>query len=328
MAIDAWGNWDGQPETGFVNLQGSAPSIQTTSTRQQGSSPTLQASNTGTGDQRLGSLSSPQTLGLVDTNAPAAVDPAAAAAAAKAAADAAKAGALRGEITNLVNSVKDIFNQRYGQVDAAAGEQTGKLNERFATESADVTQQVEAENQKIGAAHASGGSFDSSYRGNNVDTVTTGGKNQIRDMGIDLQDALATIAGFVTTQKGSFDAEKGGMEKVLGRLAETTDLGELTSLRNEIDNKITTLNSGQAGYNTVAQNMQALEGIAPTSSRAVQLKTTLSQILAGNADKSQKAAIGQKLISSAGLTPEEQQALLTGFQGSLAATEDPNQRTV
>ena len=321
MAIDQWGNWDGQPESGFT-LQGGAPSLQTTSTGQQGSPLTLQASNTGTGDQRFGGG---DTLGLsTTTTVGSAVDPAAA----KAAEDAAKAGALRGEITNLVNAVKDIFNQRYGQVDASAGEQTGKLNERFGTETADVTQQVEGENQKIGAAHAAGGSFDSSYRGNNVDTVTQAGGNQIRDLGTELQDNMSKIAAWVTQQKTGFDANKGGMDQILGRLGETTDLGELTALRSQLDGRITELRAGSADNNTMAQNSASLEGIAPTSSRAVQLKTTLSQILAGNADKSQKAAIGQKLISSAGLTPEEQQALLTGFQGSLAASEDPNQQTV
>lgn len=334
MAIDKWGNWDGQPDTGFVNLQGggggislqgSAPSLQTTSNPQPAGGSNLQVTANPMNYSSIGSGG--QTLSL-STGVEGAVDPAAAAAAAKAAADAAKAGQLRGEITNLVNSVKDIFNQRYGQVDASAGEQSGKLNERFATESGDITQQVENENQKIGAASAAGGVFDSSYRGNNVDTVTKAGGNQIRDLGTELQDNISKIAAWVSQQKAGLDANKGGMDQILGRLGETTDLGELTALRSQLDGRITELRAGSADNNTMAQNSASLEGIAPSSSRAVQLKTTLSQILAGNADKSQKAAIGQKLISSAGLTPEEQQALLTGFQGSLNAAEEQQQQTV
>lgn len=328
--MDLQGQWYYNPQVtggslqgGGVPLQGSSPSLQTTSSPQTAGGGLQVTSN----PMNYSLNSGGQTLGAT-TSVGGAVDPAAAAAAAKAAADAARAGQLRGEITNLVNSVKDIFNQRYGQVDAAAGEQSGKLNERFGTESGDITQQVEGENQKIGAAHAAGGSFDSSYRGNNVDTVTHAGENQIRDLGTELQDNMAKIAAWVTQQKAGFDANKGGMDQILGRLGETTDLGELTSLRSQLDGRITELKAGSADNNTMAQNAASLEGIAPTSSRAVQLKTTLSQILAGNADKSQKAAIGQKLITSAGLTPEEQQALLTGFQGSLAASEDQTQQTV
>jgi len=262
-----------------------------------------------------GSGGSAPTQGLVNTTP--AVDPAAVAAAAAAAANAAKVRSLRGEVTNIANSIKDIFNSRYGLVDAGANEQTGKLNSRFATESGDITTQVEGENQKLGAAHASGGSFDSSYRGNNQDTVTTAGQNQIRDLGTELQDNLAKIAAWVSTQKGGFDAEKSGMDSIVSRLGETDDVGELTSLRSQLDARIAQLRGGQAEYNTNAQNKSALEGIAPSSQRTQQLKTTLSQIVAGNADPKMKSAIAGQLIQSAGLSPEEARTLLSGVNSEI-----------
>lgn len=260
-------------------------------------------------------------LGLTNTAVQPGQDPAAAAAAAKAAADAAKAAALRGDITSIANAVKDIFNSRYGLVDAAAGEQVGKLNDRFATESGDITTQVAGENQKLGAAHAASGSFDSSYRGNNVDTVTRAGENQIRDLGEELQDNTGKIGAWVASQKGEFDGQKSGMDAILARLHESTDPAELTSIRNSLEARINELRGGQAAYNTNDQNRGALASIAPSNARAQQLKTTLSQIVAGNADASQKSAIGARLIQSAGLSPEESQALLSSFQGDLQKKE-------
>jgi hypothetical protein len=137
-----------------------------------------------------------------------AIDPAIAAAAAQAAADAARAASLRGDIGGIISQIKDMFNSRYGQVDQLAGEQSGKLNDRFGNESQDITRQVEGENQKLGAAHAASGTYDSSYRGNNVDTVTKAGQAQIRDLGQELQDNIAKIAAWVTQQKTGFDAKK------------------------------------------------------------------------------------------------------------------------
>ena len=265
------------------------------------------------GGATLGAQASPQ--GLVNT-APA-VDPAAVAAAQAAAAQAAKVRSLRGEVTNIANSIKDIFNSRYGLVDAGAAEQTGKLNSRFGTESGDISTQVEGENQKIGAAQAASGAYDSSYRGNNVDTVTKAGENQIRDLGTELQDNLAKIAQWVSTQKGGFDAEKSGMDSIVGRLGETEDVGELSSLRSQLDARIAQLRGGQAEYNTNAQNKGALEGIAPASQRTQQLKTTLSQIVAGNADPKMKTAIAGQLIQSAGLSPEDAQSLLSGVNSEI-----------
>lgn len=296
----------------------------------QGSSPTLQASNASA--QTLQPAINPQdggnyTLGgggtvqgLVTTTP--SVDPAAAAAAAAEAARQAKVRSLRGDVTNLANSIKDIFNSRYGLVDAAAGEQTGKLNSRFATESGDITKQVEGENQKLGAAHASTGSYDSSYRGNNVDTVTHAGEAQIRDLGTELEDNISKIAAWVATQKGQFDAQKSGMDSIVARLGETDDVGELSSLRSQLDARIAELRGGQAEYNTNGQNRAALQSIAPSSQRAQQLKTTLSQIVAGNADPKMKTAIAGQLIQSAGLSPEEQQALLSGVTADIQKQQE------
>lgn len=300
---------------GGVQLQGgsSGSSLQGSSPSLQGSSPKLQVT---ANPQDYSLNQGGATLGATTEVGPT-VDPAAQAAAAKAAADAAKAAALRGEITNIANKIKDIFNSRYGQVEAAGTEQAGKLNQRFNTESGDVVQQVEQENQQLGAAHAAGGSFDSSYRGNNVDTVTKGGENQIRDLGVELKDNLGLIAQWVKSQQTGFDAQKGGLDQIVSRLGESTDPAELTQIRNQLDGRIAELNAGGADNNTMSQNKATLDKIAPSSTRAQTLKTTLSQIVAGNADASQKSAIGQRLIQNAGLTPQEEQALLTGFQSDL-----------
>jgi hypothetical protein len=236
---------------------------------------------------------------------------------AQAALDAARAGQLRGEITTIANSIKDIFNSRYGLVTKAGQEQTGNLNKRFNTESADVGQQVEGENQALGAAHAASGSFDSSYRGNNVDTVTKAGERQVRDLGTELEENINSIATWVNQQKAGFDSQKKGIDSVISRLAESTDPNELTQIRNTLESRISELGAGGADYNTAADNRATVQKIAPSNARAVKLQTTLSQIVAGNADPAQKAKIGQQLIASAGLAPEDAQKLLTSFQGDL-----------
>ena len=296
-----------QPASSGASIQGSSPNLQPTYNPQGGGGATIGA-QTG-------------TQGLVNTT-PVLTAEQIAAQQAAAAANAAKVRSLRGEVTNIANSIKDIFNSRYGLVDAGANEQTGKLNSRFATESGDITTQVEGENQKLGAAHASGGSYDSSYRGNNVDTVTHAGEAQIRDLGTELQDNIAKIAAWVSTQKGGFDAQKSGMDSIIGRLGESDDVGELSSLRSQLDARIAELRGGQAEYNTNAQNKKSLEGISPSSQRVQQLKTTLSQVVAGNADPNMKSAIAGQLIKSAGLSPEDEQTLLSGVTSEIQKQQE------
>ena len=296
-----------QPASSGASIQGSSPNLQPTYNPQGGGGATIGA-QTG-------------TQGLVNTT-PVLTAEQIAAQQAAAAANAAKVRSLRGEVTNIANSIKDIFNSRYGLVDAGANEQTGKLNSRFATESGDITTQVEGENQKLGAAHASGGSYDSSYRGNNVDTVTHAGEAQIRDLGTELQDNIAKIAAWVSTQKGGFDAQKSGMDSIIGRLGESDDVGELSSLRSQLDARIAELRGGQAEYNTNAQNKKSLEGISPSNQRVQQLKTTLSQVVGGNADPSLKTKIATQLIQSAGLAPEDAQSLLSGVTADIQKQQE------
>lgn len=289
-------------KTSLKVVQGSSPNLQPTANPMNYADPVANAGGVDTGF----------------TGGPTAAQIAAQEAAARAAENARQAGILRGDITGLVNRIKDIFNSRYGQVDAAAGEQVGKLNDRFANESSDITRQVTGENEKLGAAHASAGTYDSSYRGNNVDTVTRAGEGQIRDLGTELSDNTSKIGSWVATQKQGFDAEKNAHDLLLSRIAESTDPGELTGIRNSLDSKIATLQAGNADNNTQAQNASALASIAPSNIRAQKLQTTLSQIVAGNADKGSKAAIGAKLIESANLAPEDAQKLLSAFQSDIS----------
>jgi hypothetical protein len=238
---------------------------------------------------------------------------------------AAKAGALRGDITRLVNSVKDIFNSRYGQVDASAGEQVGKLNERFANESGDLARQVLDTNDKVNAGAAAGGTFDSSYRGNNNDTVSREGQSQIRDLGTGLQDDIAKIAAWVSQQKAGYDAERTSADQTLAALQQSTDPDELASAKATLESRIAQLQASSADNNTAAQNASALASIAPSNARAVKLQTTLAQIAGGNGDSAQKLAIGQRLIGSAGLSPEDQQRLALAFQSDVS---EPKQEQI
>lgn len=236
------------------------------------------------------------------------------AAAAARAAEAAKLGAARGDVSSRVNAIKDIYNSRYGKVDQLASEQTGKLNDRYAKESGDVLKQTEDANQQIGAAHAASGTYDSSYRGNNVDTQTAAGQSQIADLGTELNDNTANIGKWVSGQKAGLDAGKSNYDSLIANLGNETDVNNLISTRNQLDAKINELKAGEADYNTTGKNMEALNAIAPVSARTVTLKNNLATVLQGNSDPGMKLAIGKALITNSGLSNDEQQRLLLSFQ--------------
>lgn len=272
------------------------------------------------GDQVNGTAIQGVTTGGATTSAPTGPS----AADRQAAADRARAGQLRDSVTGLVNTIKDIFNSRYGQVDASAKDQTNRLNKRFGTESSEITRQVEGENNQASGAFAGRGTRDSSDYGNTVDSITRSGESQINELGQGLEEDLAKVGGWAAGEKAKYNAEKKGADTILSRLAEETDPGRLTELRNSLDARIVELQAGGADNNTTKQNLSTLESIAPSNARAQQLKTTLSQIVGGNAAPALKNSIGTRLIQNAGLSDEEQQKLIAAFQGEISQ-EDKTQ---
>lgn len=254
------------------------------------------------------------------------VDPAAAAAAAAKAAELARLAAAQNDVRSRVSAINNIYNSRYGQVDQLGAEQAGKLNDRFGNESADVLKQVDTQNQQLGAAHAAAGTYDSSYRGNNVDTVTNTGQSQIRDLGQELNDNIASVGKWVSGQKSGFDASKANYDNIIAHLADEKNPDNLISLRNTLDSHISQLNAGAADFQTGGQNTAALNAVAPASARTVQLKTNLGNIVQGNSDPGMKLAIGKALITNSGLTPDEQQQLLISFQGDVGGTNQKDQQ--
>lgn len=328
IPLATWTTSSSTPVTGDALQGGATTPIQGSSPTVQGSSPVLQAHVSDT--QTLQPTANPnsfvdptQNTGVLGATTQ--IDPAQAAADAAAAAKAAQAAQLRDQISQLASQVKDIYNGRYGQVDQSAVEQTGKLNDRFKSESGSLTDQIGQQNEQTGAAEAANGAYDSSYRGNAQDTITKAGTTQIDSLGKELSDNLATIAQWVQQQKAGFDAGKGGMDTIVSHLADETDPAALTSLRNQIDNQIASLKGQAADNNTESQNISALEQIAPSSTRAQQLQTTLKSILGGNADPSTKAAIAGQLIASADIPADDQSKLLQGFHADLAAAAQPTE---
>ncbi len=241
----------------------------------------------------------------------------------QAALDAAKANALRGDITTLVNRIKDAFNARYGSVEAAAQEQTTGLNEKFGTESAQLLKQIGQESDAAGSASAAAGTFDSSYRGNTQDTIRSAGQGQVDQLGQGLKEDLAKVGEYVGSEKAKGDAEVAGYDSAVSRLAQSTDLNELTTFKNQVDSRIAELRA--TAPQTKAQALSTIAQIAPSNPRAQQLQTTLSDLMDSGVDKSTKATLAERLVMAAGLSGEEQRQILDLVQSQLAGADEQEQ---
>lgn len=269
------------------------------------------------GLQYLGGGSDAGTTAVAGANT--SIDPNAAARAAAAAANARKVTGLRGDVTNLVNSIRSYFDTRYGLIDNKAAETIGKLDERFATESGDILTQAGEENTAIGSAFGARGTYDSSYRGNSQDTVTQGANRQIRDLGTGLAEDKAAVGGEVDTQKATINATKLGLDEINRRIAEINDPNELQAIKDDLDARLRDTQVGNKQYNTDAQNLGVIASLVPTNPRAQTLKTTLSKVIASSSlSGPMKMAMGARVIQSSGLPQDEQDKLTQALQQDIS----------
>lgn len=237
------------------------------------------------------------------------------------AAASARAAQLRGATTSLIQQIKDLFNTRYGQVDAAARDAAKLREDQYAKDSADLVGQANDLNNQVGASAAASGTYDSSYRANNQDTISKDASNQIEALGTALTSDKATIGNEAQRQKDSFTANKASLDSIAAQIAASTDVNELTSLKATLEKKLQDLSAGGADYNTQEQNLASLKSIVPTNAQGVQLKTTLARVATSNLDPAMKMAMGQKVVMNSGLSPDEQQKLLQAFQGDVGSTD-------
>lgn len=314
MAIDKWGNWDGQPEYGTPTIQGS--------------NQTLQATSTGTGDQRLDGGGG-ATLGAA-TAAPASggggggytapyVDPAVAERQKRIA----QANALKGGITGIINNIKGVYDAIYGDVDAVGKEKAGQVDQRFNQETKSLTDQFSQQFPAIGNAYASRGTYDSSYRINAEEGAKTGFNNQLEGVGQDRSNALAEVGRYVAGQQADVNAQKGGLDAIISQIQSSENPDELQALQNTLDERKRTLEASRAGLRSKDSYLGEVNRIAPTGDRLAGLTANLTNVINSQVPTPLKRAIGRQLIANSGLPPAQAAQATATLDAQLQAEETP-----
>ena len=145
-----------------------------------------------------------------------------------------------------------------------------------------------------------------------------GFENQTTDLSEQRKADAARIGQGVSEQEAQFGAQQGLLNTMLGRIDETTDVNELTQLRNELDRKMAELTAGRASNMSREAYNQRFNQIAPAADRLSGLQTTLSQIISGQAPGPLKRAVAQQIIGSAGLPKEQEDQLLAQINSQIA----------
>lgn len=239
-------------------------------------------------------------------------DPYAAAARAQAAAIAAeerKKTGLRSTIGSLIGGAMDIYKNLYGGLEKQAAAQKGQLETQFGQGLGEVGKQFSTELPKIGQAYAARGAYDSTWRAGAEQTAADAYAKQIADLYKSQQEALGKIGSAYQTEKAKYGVGETALQNIQGRLADVTDLNELTALRNSIESKIGELQTAQAGMGTQPENIAATQALQGMSDKFAQVSKTIQTIVQGQAPAMLKKSIAENIIINSDLTDAEKKQL-------------------
>lgn len=216
---------------------------------------------------------------------------------------------LRSGIQSLIGQARDIYKNLYGGLTRAGESQKQQLEKTYGQGVQQLGETYSAEMPKIAQAYAARGAYDSTWRAGAEQQAQKGYESQLGQMQMAQQEALGKLGQALAESRAQYGAGESALQNVLGRLGEVTDLNELTALRNQIENKISDLQTAQAGQLTREEQLAQVANVPGLSNRFAQAQQTISTIIAGQAPAPLKRSIASQIIVNSDLTDQEKQSL-------------------
>lgn len=283
------------------NLWGTQPNLQGSSNLTQ-TQPTLQASNTGTGNQRLGTLS--PSAGYTQGASTAPTGGAAPSASQIAAQQQAQQIAtLREEIMSRRQRANSIFSALTGAVQALAQEKRGELEQGFAKESAGAEEDYTRNSQLIANRYRGRGLGESSYKEYALEDAGEDYQGTLEDLGAARQKGLSQVGSDTDSLIAQLNADKESVNydpiaEVGKREDGTYDPQKLIELRSKIDERIREAGVQEAQLKTGAGFRGSLDKIAPYGGIVETMKNSLAALAKSAAPKVVKDRIAETIIGN------------------------------
>lgn len=236
---------------------------------------------------------------------PAAVDPAAAAEAA----EAARVATLRGDIQGRRNAVLAAYEALFGDIDQLAKSQAGEIEKKAGQNINELTQSYTSSIPQIQSSYSAVGAGDSTDTRDAKITAKTGYDKSVSEVGENKSDDLAKVGQYVNENKANWMADKDSILRLIGRVGETEDVGDLNEARNTVENKLGTLGATRATLGTEQGARGKLSEITDDGGRFAAIKDSLDNIVNSSLSGGVKAAAVQAVSDSAGLTSEDKQKI-------------------
>lgn len=228
---------------------------------------------------------------------------------------------LRGDIKGRAPELEAAFNALFGDMDNLARDKSAEIERKAGENINDLTGQYTASIPGIESSYAALGAGDSTDTRDAKISAKTGYEKSVKQVGDNKDADLAKVGQYANESKAKWSADKDSMLRLISRVDETENEGDLNTARNEVENKLGTLNADRATLTTDAGARGKLSEITKDGGRYEAAKAALDNVLKSSLSGGVKQAAVEAISNSADLDDEDKQRIKLEY-GNVYDTPD------
>lgn len=211
----------------------------------------------------------------------------------------------RGSIKATIPELMAAFDQLFGNLHAVAADREAQTRKDYGDQFGTAAKQYTDSIPKIENSYAAIGadsSTDNTYAKNDAKEGYDNTNKQIQK---NEDDDLAKIGNYLAENTAKYSADRDSVNRLAGRVDQTTDIGDLNNTRNAIEDKLGSVRADTGALNTDAGARGQLSALTADNGRFDSLKGALDQIINGSMSGAVKQAAVQSVVDAGGLSDED-----------------------
>lgn len=212
---------------------------------------------------------------------------------------------LKNAIKGKAGSIDAIYNALFGDLDNLVRSRDAELTTQYGGQRKKATEQYTDALPQIDQSYAAIGSYDSTQRGDGRGKAKKGYEDTLGTIGTNEKADKSKLGQYANEQRAKFSTDRDSAKRNIARVDETTDVGALRALRNDLEGNLDTAGVTRATLGTDGAAAQSLKALTGDAGRADAAINALDSIIKSSLGSDVKQAAVKAVVDSAGLSDED-----------------------
>ena len=221
--------------------------------------------------------------------------------------DPAELARLRDDIRAYADQINAVYESIFGNLEDIGKERIGEIGKTYGENVNKVTGQYTSSIPRIEGSYAALGAGDSTDTRDAKIGAQSAFNESVETLGDAREADEAKVGSFLSENKARYGADQESLNRLVDRVDETQDLGDLRSARNDVEDRLGQVKADEGSLMTDEGARGKLAGLTKDGGRFAQVTSALDNVLNSSMAGSTKAGAVKAIIENGGLSDEEKQ---------------------